>query len=242
MGRAHEVRKSAMEKTSLKKSKLYAKFGKEIYMAAKLGGPDPDGNLTLRRIIDRAKQAQVPGDVIKRNIDKSKGGVGEDYTPIRYEGFGPGGSTLIIECLTDNVNRTYGEVRNCFTKTGSKLGVSGSVTYLYNYVSHISFSGLTEDEALEVMMNNECEIRDIEADEDIVIITGEPGDLDKIKDALTATGKELTFYDDQVAYFPNDYVDLTQEELDKFNRFIALTDDLDDVQDVYHNVNLPQDE
>ncbi len=242
MGRAHEVRKSAMEKTSLKKSKLYAKFGKEIYMAAKLGGPDPDGNLTLRRIIDRAKQAQVPGDVIKRNIDKSKGGVGEDYTPIRYEGFGPGGCTLIIECLTDNVNRTYGEVRNCFTKTGSKLGVSGSVTYLYNYVSHISFSGLTEDEALEVMMNNECEIRDIEADEDIVIITGEPGDLDKIKDALTATGKELTFYDDQVAYFPNDYVDLTQEELDKFNRFIALTDDLDDVQDVYHNVNLPQDE
>ena len=231
-----------MEKTSLKKSKLYAKFGKEIYMAAKLGGPDPDGNLTLRRIIDRAKQAQVPGDVIKRNIDKSKGGVGEDYTPIRYEGFGPGGCTLIIECLTDNVNRTYGEVRNCFTKTGSKLGVSGSVTYLYNYVSHISFSGLTEDEALEVMMNNECEIRDIEADEDIVIITGEPGDLDKIKDALTATGKELTFYDDQVAYFPNDYVDLTQEELDKFNRFIALTDDLDDVQDVYHNVNLPQDE
>ncbi|MBN2540335.1 MAG: YebC/PmpR family DNA-binding transcriptional regulator [Bacilli bacterium] len=242
MGRAHEVRAASMAKTAAKKSKLYAKFGKEIYMAAKQGGPDPDANLTLRRLIDRAKQAQVPGDVIKRNIDKSKGGVGEDYTPIRYEGFGPGGCTVIIECLTDNVNRTFGEVRNCFTKTGGKLGVSGSVTYLYNFCSHISFSGMTEDEALEAMLVNECEITDIEADEDIVVITGEPGDLDKIKDALTATERELEFFDDQVAYFPNDYIELAQDDLDKFNRFIGLLDDLDDVQDVYHNVKLPASE
>ncbi len=240
MGRAHEVRKAAMEKTSLHKSKLYAKFGKEIYMAAKQGGPDPDSNLALRRIIDRAKQAQVPGDVIKRNIEKSKGGVGEDYVPVRYEGFGPGGSTLIVECLTDNVNRTYGEVRSCFTKTGGKLGVSGSVTYLYTYASHISFTGMGEEEALEVMMVNDIEIRDIEADEDIVIITGEPGDLDRIKDALTETGKELEFYDDKVAYFPSEYITLEQEDMDKFNRFISMTDDIDDVQDVFHNVNLPE--
>jgi len=242
MGRAHEVRKAAMEKTSLHKSKLYAKFGKEIYMAAKNGGPEPDSNLALRRVMDRAKQAQVPVDVIKRNIEKSKGGVGEDYVPVRYEGFGPGGSTLIVECLTDNVNRTYGEVRSCFTKTGGKLGVSGSVTYLYNYASHISFTGMDEEEALEVMMENEIEIRDIESDEDIVIITGEPGDLDAIKDALTATGKELEFFDDKVAYFATDYVTLDADDLNKLNRFLNMTDQIDDVQDVYHNVIIPQGE
>ena len=240
MGRAHEVRKAAMEKTSLQKSKLYAKFGKEIYMAAKQGGPEPDSNLALRRVIDRAKQAQVPGDVIKRNIEKSKGGVGEDYTPVRYEGFGPGGSTIIVECLTDNVNRTYGEVRSCFTKTGGKLGVSGSVTYLYNYAAHLSFSGMTEDEALEVMMLNEIEITDIEADEDVIMITGEAGDLDKIKDALTETGKQLEFFEDKVADFPMVTVTLDQDVLDKFNRFLGMTDDLDDVQDVFHNVKMPE--
>ncbi len=239
MGRAHEVRAASMAKTAAKKSKLYAKFGKEIYMAAKTGGTDPDSNLALRRIIDRAKQAQVPGDVIKRNIEKSKGGVGEDYSAHRYEGFGPGGCTIIIETLTDNVNRTFGEVRNCFTKTGGKLGVNGSVTYQYNFCSHISFSGLSEDETLETMMMNDCEITDIESDEDIVIITGQPGDLDKMKDALTGTGKDLIFYEDQVAYFPNDYITLEGDDLDKFNRFIGLLEDLDDVQDIYHNVNLP---
>jgi len=240
MGRAHEVRKEAMMKTSMQKSKLYAKFGKEIYMAAKQGGPDPDGNLALRRIIDRAKQAQVPGDVIKRNIEKSKGGVGEDYTPVRYEGFGPGGSTLIVECLTDNVNRTYGEVRSCFTKTGGKLGVSGSVTHQYTYASRLSFSGMTEEEALELMMMNEIEIRDIEADEDIVTIIGEPADLDRIKDTLTGTGKELEFFEDKVAYFPAEYINLEQEDMDKFNRFIAMTDEIDDVQDVFHNVSIQE--
>lgn len=242
MGRAHEVRKAAMEKTAAKKSKLYAKFGKEIYMAAKHGGTDPDSNLNLRRIIDRAKQAQVPMDVINRNIKKSQGGVGEDYTPSRYEGFGPGGSTLIVECLTDNANRTFGEVRNCFTKTGGNLGKSGTVSYLYDYCSHISFSGMTADEALEVMMENECDIRDIESDEDIVIITGEPSDLDKIKDALTDTKKELEFFDDQVAWFPHDYLTLSEDDLDKFNRLVDLLEELDDVQDVYHNVKLPESE
>jgi len=240
MGRAHEVRKAAMEKGAAKKSKLYAKFGKEIYMAAKQGGTDPDSNLTLRRLIERAKQAQVPMDVINRNIKKSQGGVGEDYTPSRYEGFGPGGSTLIVECLTDNANRTFGEVRNCFTKTGGNLGKSGTVSYLYDYCSHISFSGMTADEALEVMMENECDIRDIESDEDIVIITGDPSDLDKIKDALTDTKKELEFFDDQVAWFPHDYLTLSEDDLDKFNRLVDLLEELDDVQDVYHNVKLPE--
>lgn len=242
MGRAHEVRKVAMEKSSLRKSKLYSKFGKEIYMAAKNGGPDPDSNLTLKRVIERAKQAQVPADVIKRNIDKSLGGVGEDYFAARYEGYGPGGCTIIVECLTDNANRTFGEVRNCFNKTGGKIGKAGVVTYLYDYCSRLSFSGLTEDEALEALMMNDCEVTDIEADEDIVIITGEPGDLDHIKETIQSTGKEITIYEDMVAYIPHDQISLNDEDLAKFRKFLEMTDDIDDVQDVYHNVLLPDDE
>ncbi|MDD4354370.1 MAG: YebC/PmpR family DNA-binding transcriptional regulator [Candidatus Izemoplasmatales bacterium] len=242
MGRAHEVRKEAMAKTSLIKSKLYSKFGKEIYMAAKTGGPDPDSNLTLKRCIERAKQNQVPGDVIKRNIDKSKGGAGEDFAPVRYEGFGPGGSTLIVECLTDNVNRTFGEVRSCFTKTGGKLGVSGSVTYQYRFCSLISFEGMDEDEALETMMNAEIDIQDIEAEEGVVSIYGAPGDLDKIKDSLVATGKELTYLEDKVAYIPNELIELSPEDVGKLRRFLNMTDELDDVQEVFHNVIIPSEE
>ncbi len=242
MGRAHEVRKAAMEKTSRLKSKLYSKFGKEIYMAAKTGGSDPDSNLSLKRCIERAKQNQVPGDVIKRNIEKSKGGTGEDYSPIRYEGFGPGGSTLIVECLTDNVNRTFGEVRSCFTKTGSKLGVAGSVNYLYQYSALISVEGINEEEALEVMMDAGVDIHDIEEDDGIVIITGSPNDLDNMKDALVATGKELNFLEDKVTYIPNEMITLSDEDWHKLERFIAMTDELDDVQEVFHNVIVPQEE
>ncbi|MGD9761983.1 MAG: YebC/PmpR family DNA-binding transcriptional regulator [Candidatus Izemoplasmatales bacterium] len=242
MGRAHEVRKAAMEKTAAVKSKLYAKFGKEIYMAAKTGGADPDSNITLKRIIERAKQNQVPGDVIKRNIEKTKSGLGEDYVPVRYEGFGPGGCTLIIECLTDNVNRTFGEVRSCFTKTGGNLGVQNSVSYQYKYCSYVSFSGLTEDEALEALLENECEVENIESDDDIIMVTGTPSDLDHILESLKSTGKELEFYSDSVIWLPSSTMDLEEDSLRKFKHFLALTDEIDDVQEVYHNVNMPQEE
>ncbi len=242
MGRAHEVRKAAMEKTAAKKSKLYAKFGKEIYMAAKTGGADPDSNLNLKRVIERAKQNQVPGDVIKRNIEKTKSGVGEDYTPARYEGFGPGGSTIILECLTDNMNRTYTDVRNCFTKTGGNLGVQNSVSYLYQYCSYISFSGLTEDEALEALIANDCEISNIETDEDIVMVTGEPSDLDHILESLKSVGKELEFYSDSVVWLPSSKIDLEEEDLRKFKHFLEMADMVDDIQDIYHNVNLEDEE
>lgn len=239
MGRAHEVRAASMAKTAAVKSKLYSKFGKEIYMAAKNGGDDPNMNLILRRVIERAKQNQVPADVIKRNIEKSKGSTGEDYAPVRYEGFGPGGCTLIVECLTDNVNRTFGEVRSCFTKTGSKLGVAGSVNYMYTYCAIISVEGLTDEEALEALLENGIEITDLEYEDGIVTVTSAPSDLDAMKDALVSLGKELTFLEDKVTYLPQDFVELSEEDLAKLNRFIAMTDDLDDVQEVFHNVKLP---
>ncbi len=243
MGRAHEVRAASMAKTALMKSKLYSRFGKEIYMAAKNGSTDPNSNLTLKKIIEKAKQNQVPADVIKRNIDKAKGGQGEDYTNVRYEGFGPGGCTLIVECMTDNVNRTFGEVRSCFTKTGGKIGVTGSVTHQYKYVSLVSFEGLNEDDVLEALLMAEVDIQEIETDEDgVITLQGASGDLDKIKEAVQTLNPEITFIDDKVTYLPSEWITLDEEDQGKLRRFIQLTDDLDDVQDVFHNVDLPYEE
>ncbi|MFA5037672.1 MAG: YebC/PmpR family DNA-binding transcriptional regulator [Candidatus Izemoplasmatales bacterium] len=239
MGRAHEVRKEAMARTSLLKSKLYSKFGKEIYMAAKSGSPDPDTNQTLKKIIEKAKASQVPADVIKRNIEKAKGLGGADYVPVRYEGFGPGNSMIIVECMTDNVNRTFGEIRSCFTKTGGKIGVAGSVTHQFSYVSLVSFEGLSEDEALEALMEAECDVSEIESDEDIVTVIGKSGDLDRIKEALQAVKEDIVFIEEKVTYLPNDYIKIDDDDIRKFNNFLAMTDELDDVQEVFSNIDFP---
>ncbi len=240
MGRAHEVRAEAMARTALLKSKVYSRYGKEIYMAAKTGSPDPNSNLTLKKIIEKAKAAQVPADVIKRNIEKAKGAGGENYAPVRYEGFGPGNSTIIVECMTDNVNRTFGEVRACFTKTGGKMGIAGSVIHQYRYVSLVSFEGMTEDEALEALLNANVDMSEMNTDEDgVVTIIGTASDLDSIKEALVAAKADLTFFEEKVTYLPNEYIELDEEELRKYNRFISLTDELDDIQDVFSNVNVP---
>ncbi|MDA3931947.1 MAG: YebC/PmpR family DNA-binding transcriptional regulator [Tenericutes bacterium] len=242
MGRAHEVRKNAMEKTSKQKSKVYSKFGKEIYMAAKNGGPDLDSNLELKRLVERAKQNQVPAHVIEKNIEKSQNVGGEDYFPVRYEGYGPGGSTIIVEGISDNVNRTVSEVRNCFTKTGGNMGVQGSVTYMYQYVSYIEFSGLTEDESLEALMMAEVDVLDIKSDEDIIIVIGESSALDDMKDAIKEAGTDLEFFRDEVIWLPSNYITLEEEDLNRFKRFLELTEDVEDVQDVYHNVKFEEEE
>jgi len=189
MGRAFEVRKVAMGKTAAQKSKLYAKYGKEIYMAAKSGVPDPELNQSLKRIIEKAKKDQVNAEVIKRAIDKAKGGSDEQYTESRYEGFGPGSSMVIVECLTDNVNRTIAEVRNCFTKTDGKLGVSGSVLHQFNHQAVFTVSGLTEDEVLEILVLNDVDVTDIETDEDSVTILGDAKDFNQIRSAFFTVDK-----------------------------------------------------
>ena len=166
MGRAHEVRKVAMAKTAAKKAKVYSRYGKEIYLAAKAGGPEPDGNLTLRRLIEKAKKDQVPADVIKRAIDKVKSGATENYDPIQFEGFGPNNSTLIVKCLTDNINRTISQVRPAFTKSKSKLGAEGSVSYLYDVESTVVFGGMSEEEALDALIMGEVDAKDITTLED----------------------------------------------------------------------------
>ena len=174
-----------MAKTAAKKAKVYSRYGKEIYLAAKAGGPEPDGNLTLRRLIEKAKKDQVPADVIKRAIDKVKSGATENYDPIQFEGFGPNNSTLIVKCLTDNINRTISQVRPAFTKSKSKLGAEGSVSYLYDVESTVVFGGMSEEEALDALIMGEVDAKDITTLEDGRIkVTGEPTDLNKIKTAI----------------------------------------------------------
>lgn len=239
MGRAYEVRKAAMAKTHAMKAKLYSRFGKEIYQVAKTGGPDPDANLALRSLINKAKKQNVPVDIINRAIEKAKSGSGEDYTQNRYEGFGPGGATVIVDCLTDNVNRTVSEVRNCFTKTNNKLGVSGSVSHMYNEWAVVSFTGLTEDETLETLLMADINIEDIEVDGDIITVYGDPKELNTIKTSLEGIdGVKIDV--EEIAMIPMNTVTLEGEDLENFQKLLELLNAVDDVDRIYHNVSLPE--
>lgn len=237
MGRAHEVRKVAMAKTAAKKAKLYSRYGKEIYLAAKAGGPELDGNLALRRLVDKAKKEQVPADVIKRAIDKVKSGVTENYEPIQFEGFGPGNSTLIVKCLTDNINRTISQVRPAFTKSKAKLGNEGSVAYLYDTYAILTFKGLDEEATLEALMEGDADCQEIETLEDGSIeLTGAPTDLYKMKDAIEAACPTAEFDVEEIATTPQEYVTLEGEDMALFERLMNLLNDCDDVDKIYHNV------
>lgn len=237
MGRAYEVRKASMAKTGLKKTKVYSKYGKEIYMAAKQGLPDPEMNVGLRRIIDEARSKEVPADVIQRAIDKAKGGSEESYHSSTYEGFGPGASTIIVECLTDNDNRTVSDVRNCFTKTNSKMGVSGSVIHFYEHAGVLSFENSDEEQVMEILLMADVELSDIEVEDGYMNITVEPSHLHKAKDALENELGEFKFDVLEITYIPFEYVKLdSDEEKKEFNKLMTMLNDVEDVQNVYHNV------
>lgn len=235
MGRAHEVRAASMAKTAAAKTKIYSRYGKEIYMAAKNGVPDPSMNVTLKRVIEKAKAAQVPADVIKRNIEKAKGGATEAYIDNRYEGFGPAGSTIIIDTLSDNSNRSLAEIRSAFNKSHCNLGSSGSVSYNYDNCGILSFAG-TEEEALDILMMAEVDVKDIESEDGSVTVYVNPTDLYAAKDALEAEKGEMQFDVLEIQMLPNDYVTLEGDDKMLFERLLSLLDECDDVQHVYHNV------
>ena len=237
MGRAHEVRKVAMIKTAAKKAKLYSRYGKEIYLIAKAGGPEPDGNLALRRIIEKAKKEQVPADVIKRAVDKVKSGVTENYEEKVFEGYAAGGATLIVNCLTDNINRTISQVRPAFTKSKAKLGNEGSVAYQYDTMSVVSFKGLDEEAVLDALVMAEIDARDIISEDDGSIkVIGEPSDLNKIKEAIEGVKADVEFDIDEIQTVPQETVELEGEDMELFERLMNNLKDCDDVDHIYHNV------
>ena len=233
MGRKFEVRKAAMAKTMLHKSKLYSRYGKEIYMCAKQGGSNPDSNLALKHLIDKAKKEQVPTDVINRNLKKAEQGHGEDYAPVRYEGFGPGGIGIIVDTLTDNVNRTVSEVRNCFTKTDSKLGVNGSVEHGYRHLSYVSVANLDEETVFETLLMSDIELLEIDEEDGIVEVEGNGFDEQKIVSALEEAGGEIV--ESESGWYPLDYIDLDLEQSELFHKFMDMINEVEDVQEVYHN-------
>ena len=236
MGRAYQNRKESMAKTSIMKSKIYGRYGREIYMVAKQGGVDPDGNLALRSIIDRAKRDQVPAHVIEKAIDKAKGGGGEDYSLARYEGFGPGSSMLIVDCLTDNPNRTFGDVRQCFTKTNSKLGNQGTVSHMFDHSIILVFAG-DEEAVMEALLNADVDVSDIEEDDGKVSVFAPHTEYAKAKSALAENLGEIEYDVDEIQFIPQTFTSLSgEDDIAAFEKLMDMLNEVDDVQNVYHNV------
>lgn len=238
MGRAYEVRKASIQKNGAVKAKLYSNYAKEIYLAAKKGVPELESNVNLRHLVEKAKKEQVPMDIIKRAIDKAKGAGGEDYTEVIYEGFGPGASTFIIKTLTDNVNRTVGEIRAAFNKVHKSLGVTNSVSYNYDYLAIISFKSNEEEKIFEELLNAGIEIIDLESNDGEITITANPKDINKVKEELEKIIPGIEYTYDEVGMFAKEEVTLTGEDKEIYDKLYNLLDAIDDVSAIYTNVKL----
>lgn len=239
MGRIFEKRKYSIFKTAAQNSKVYSKYSKQLYMAAKNGVPDPDANPILRNIVERAKKDNVPSHVIDKAIQKVAAAGGENYQPARYEGFGPGGSLVIVDCLTDNNTRTISDVRNCFTKTASKMSANGSVVMLFEHLAVISFRRDSEEKVLEALFAADVAVEEVENKDGTITVFAPPTEFYKAKTALHEAFPGLEFDVQEITFLPKESKVLSGDELAMFEKFLGMLNDCDDVQDVYHNVTLP---
>ena len=217
-------------------SKVYAKFGVEIYVAAKQGEPDPESNSALKFVLERAKQAQVPKHVIDKAIDKAKGNTDETFVEGRYEGFGPNGSMIIVDTLTSNVNRTAANVRSAFTKGGGSIGTSGCVSFMFDKKGQIIIDkeecDMDADDLMMIALDAGAE--DFSDEEDSYEIITDPDDFSAVRDALEKEG--IPMAEAEVTMVPQTWATLTNEDdIKKMNRILDLLDEDDDVQNVYHN-------
>jgi YebC/PmpR family DNA-binding regulatory protein len=241
MGRAYQNRKLSMAKTAGQKTKVYSKYGKEIYVLAKNGGVDPDGNLTLRRTIEKAKKDQVPTHVIEKALEKAIGAGGEDYVESRYEGFGPGKCMVIIDCLTDNGNRTIKDVRQCFTKTYSKIGSSGTVSHMFDHQALFAFKGEDDESVLENLMMADIDVTDVELEDGIITVYAPHTEFFKIKTEFANTMPEVELEVEEITWVPQTYTEISgEDDLANFEKFINMLEDCDDVQNIYHNAELAE--
>lgn len=238
MGRAYEVRKASIQKTGAAKAKLYSMYAREIYQAAKNGGVELEGNPSLKRLVEKAKKEQVPNDIVKRAIDKVNSGADETYTETTYEIFGPAGSNAIISCLTDNVNRSVSSIRAVINKCHLKMGNQGSVSYMYDHLAIVSFKGLSDEETLDLLLEEGIEVIDIENENGETIVYGAPNDLYNIKETILKKLPNIEFDIDEITYLAKEKVKLEGEDKETFERMLELLDEVEDVQNVYHNVEL----
>lgn len=237
MGRKWNNIKDKKASKDANTSRIYAKFGVEIYVAAKQGEPDPEANQALKFVLERAKTYNVPKHIIDRAIEKAKGGSDENYSELRYEGFGPNGSMVIVDALTNNVNRTASEVRAAFGKNGGNMGVSGSVAYMFDKTAVIGLEGKTAEEALEILMEADIDVRDIIEEDEAVIVYAEPEQFHTVQEAFRNAGiSEFTVA--EITMLAQNEITLTEDTQAQFEKMIDAIEDCDDVQQVYHNVDL----
>ena len=233
--------KNKKAKTDAAKGKIFTKLGRELAVAAKAGA-DPATNSKLADVIAKAKAANMPNDNITRSIKKAAGELGNvNYEVKIYEGYGIGGSAVIIKTLTDNVNRTVGEVRHIFDKYAGNMGTSGSVSYMFENKGVIIVErtlDLDEDAMMEMAL--EAGADDVIVEDDIYEIRTQPGDFSAVRKYLEE--KNIAFEEADILMIPNDKIDLNADQLVTFGKMLDAFEDNDDVQDVYHNVNLPEDE
>src|SRR6476469_9129114 len=236
MGRIFEKRKHSIFKTAAQNSKLYSRYSKQLYMAAKNGVPDPEANPALRTFVEKAKRENVPSHVIEKAIQKAAGTGGEDFQPARYEGFGPGGALVIVDCLTDNNTRTISDIRSCFTKTGAKLAASVSVVMSFDHLAILSFKGDNEDQVLEALFAADVAVEEVETKDGTITVFAPPTEFYKAKTALIEAFPDLELEVQEITFLPQVTKILNGEDLALFERFLGMLNDCDDVQEIYHNV------
>ena len=234
MGRAYQVRASSMAATAAKRSALFMRASREIYMAAKSGTPDPESNLPLRSAIDKYRALNVTRDVIERAIKKAAGGEVEAYNAGRYEAFGPGGCYLVVDTLTDNINRAISEVRSSITKRNGKMG---SVLFNFTEYGQLVFLGQQQAVVEEQLILGDVDVQHIHVNGDQLEVLVAPTSFAQAKKILESMGVQ-SFIASEITLIPNDTVTLEGEHLELFKQLLDVLDELQDVQNVYHNVEL----
>ncbi|MBD0383830.1 YebC/PmpR family DNA-binding transcriptional regulator [Paenibacillus sedimenti] len=236
MGRKWNNIKEKKASKDANTSRIYAKFGLEIYVAARKGEPDPESNRALRVVLERAKTYNVPKAIIDRAIEKAKGSSDEVYEELRYEGFGPNGSMIIVDALTNNVNRTASAVRAAFSKNGGNMGVSGSVSYMFDATAVIGLTGKTLDEVFEILLEADVDVRDVTEEDETVMVYADAEQFHAVQEALKNAGvTEFTVA--EVTMLAQNDVTLSEDAQVQFDKMIDALEDLEDVQQVYHNVD-----
>jgi len=238
MGRAFEVRKASMAKTAAAKTKVYSKYGREVYVAAKSGGTDPNANLTLKRLMEKAKKDQVPGHIIDRALEKASGAGGEDYVTTRYEGFGPGGAMVIVDCLTDNNTRTFNDVRLCFTKSDAKLGGPGAVAHMFDHLAVFVFAGDDDEPVLEALMEADVDVTDVECEGGKITVFAPTSEFFKVKTALSETFPDTELEVEDISWVPQTSTPVSGDDAANMEKLLDMLEECDDVQQVYHNAEL----
>ena len=222
-----------------KRGKIWTRVIREIMVAARQGGGDLSANPRLRLAVDKAKAANMPADTIKRNIDKATGNLeGVSYEEIRYEGYGIGGAAIIVDTMTDNKVRTVAEVRHAFSKYGGNMGTEGSVAFQFKHCGQLILApGTSEDKVMEVAL--EAGAEDVISDEDgaIEVITA-PGDFETVKNALEAAGLKAEIA--EVTMRPENTIPLAGEDAARMQKIVDMLEDLDDVQNVFHNAEIQE--